>query len=450
MKLRFFTKREETPLSDGQAVAHAPNPGELTDTGIDPKTRNLLIVGAVIIAIMFLSRACAGGDQAAQIAHPEKLAAPTSQSLAGVRADMQNNVRRLKSEAQNLDAMRDRYNAMTDSPSEDPNKKNADALADAQRQRREWEAGQQGGGQTPVDQEKQREAEERRKALFEGNFYDKAAAHDQPEQVASALPIIRPKAPERGQNTDEPEAEAERALPPLKRVATSSRDVEPLDFDPAKSKLTWLRSGTVIEGVLTNALDGEQLGPVNVAVTKDVYIPYSKTLVIPQGSIVLGTAKAVNSQNDQRLVVTFNRILTPGLYGYGIPLERPAPGLSQDGAAGLHDKVNRHFASIFGASLAIGAIGAVAQIGNGGSFRSYDPSVEMRNGISQSMGQSANRVLDRFLQRLPTVTIRKGARVEVMLIGDLPLPIPLQPAGSEVDPDRPPVPRLADARSSVQ
>ena len=90
--------------------------------------------------------------------------------------------------------------------------------------------------------------------------------------------------------------------------------------------------------------------------------------------------------------------------------------------SGLHDKVNSHYASIFGASLAIGAIGGLAQIGNGYSGFGYDPSVEIRNGMTQSMGQSSSRVLDRFLNRMPTITIREGTRVRIILTDDLQLP----------------------------
>ena len=98
------------------------------------------------------------------------------------------------------------------------------------------------------------------------------------------------------------------------------------------------------------------------------------------------------------------------------------PALSQAGDVGLHDQVNNHYFSIFGASLAVGAIGGLAQIGNGTSGFGYDPSVEFRNGVSQSMAQSASQILDRFLNRMPTITIREGTRVKIILTDDLQLP----------------------------
>jgi len=144
--------------------------------------------------------------------------------------------------------------------------------------------------------------------------------------------------------------------------------------------------------------------------------------MIPQGARVMGESSPVSNFGQQRLAVAFHRILIPGLHGYGISLDQKVPGLSQAGASGLHDKVNGHYVSIFGASLAIGAIGGLAQIGNGYSGFGYDPSVQFRNGISQNMAQSADRVLDRFLNRMPTITIREGTRVKIVLTGDLAVP----------------------------
>ena len=186
---------------------------------------------------------------------------------------------------------------------------------------------------------------------------------------------------------------------------------KPLDFDPAAQPTVWLPEGTVIEAVLTNRLDGDAAGPVNCMITSDVYQPGTRVLLVPQGARVLGEASAVSSLGQARLAVAFHRIIVPGLRTYSIPLDKLMPALGQVGDVGLHDRVNSHYASIFGASLAIGAIGGLAQIGNGSSGFGYDPSVEIRNGMTQSMGQSSSRILDRFLNRMPTITIREGTRV---------------------------------------
>ena len=202
-----------------------------------------------------------------------------------------------------------------------------------------------------------------------------------------------------------------------------ARKRQPLDFDPAGQQNYWLPEGTVLESVLTDRLDGEQPAPVNCMLTSDVYLPGTQILLIPQGSRVIGEARAVAGFRQRRLAVFFHRLIVPaGLKTYAIELDKLTPALSQTGAGGLHDKVDNHYASIFGASLAIGAIGGLAQIGNGYSGVGYSPGMEFRNGVSQSTSQSAMQVLDRFLNRMPTITIREGTRVRIILTSDLQVP----------------------------
>lgn len=106
--------------------------------------------------------------------------------------------------------------------------------------------------------------------------------------------------------------------------------------------------------------------------------------------------------------------------GYSVSLDQ-FKGLDQIGDSGLRDQVNNHYLRLFGVSLAIGAIGAVAEAGTGSALTSSGSDL-MRQGFAGSMAQSSSQILDRFLNILPTVTIREGHRVKVYLSGDLALP----------------------------
>jgi type IV secretion system protein VirB10 len=177
-----------------------------------------------------------------------------------------------------------------------------------------------------------------------------------------------------------------------------------------------LYEGTVIETVLTNRLDGTFTGPVNCLVSVPVYA--RDQLVIPAGARVLGEARAVSTFGQSRLAVTFHRALLPN--GTSIELDE-VPGLNQAGDLGLVDQVNRHYGQIFGASLALGAIAGFAQAGTGYGFDATSLDA-YRQGIASNVSQSSTRVLDRFLNLLPTVTIREGHRIKVYLTRDLELP----------------------------
>ena len=179
-----------------------------------------------------------------------------------------------------------------------------------------------------------------------------------------------------------------------------------------------LFEGTVIDTVLTNRLDGTFTGPVNCLVSVPVYAADQQHLVVPAGARVLGEAKAVNTFGQSRLAVMFHRILLPN--GTHIDLNG-FHGLNQIGDLGLQDQVDRHYTQIFGVSLALGAIAGFAQAQSSVGLDATGLDV-YRQGVAANVSQSATRILDRFLNLLPTVTIREGHRIKVYLANDLDLP----------------------------
>src|SRR5579864_9257761 len=176
--------------------------------------------------------------------------------------------------------------------------------------------------------------------------------------------------------------------------------------------------GSILEAVLINRLEGQFAGPVECLLTTDVYSHDRQHLLIPAGSKILGETKKVENSGQTRLAIVFHRLLMPD--GYSVNLDQ-FKGLDHIGDAGLRDPVNNHYLRIFGVSLAIGAIGAVAQAGTAGGLTASGADL-MRQGFAQSTAQSSAQILDRFLNLLPTVTIREGHRIKVYLSGDLALP----------------------------
>jgi type IV secretion system protein TrbI len=179
-----------------------------------------------------------------------------------------------------------------------------------------------------------------------------------------------------------------------------------------------LFEGTILETVLINRLDGGFAGPVECLLSTDVYSSDRQHLLIPAGSKLLGETNKVDTFGQTRLAVVFHRVLMPD--GYSVSLDQ-FKGLNQIGDTGLRDQVNNHYLRIFGVSLAIGALGAVAEAGTAGSLTASSTDL-MRQGFAQSTAQSSAQILDKFLNVMPTVTIREGHRVKVYLSGDLALP----------------------------
>jgi type IV secretion system protein VirB10 len=168
-------------------------------------------------------------------------------------------------------------------------------------------------------------------------------------------------------------------------------------------------------------LEGTFDGPVNCLVSVPVYA--DDHLVIPAGARVLGDARAVSAFGQSRLAVTFHRVRLPN--GGSIALDG-FHGLNQAGDQGLHDLVDRHYGQIFGASLALGAIAGFPQMTSTVGLDASGLDI-YRQGVAANVSQSATRILDRFLNLLPTVTIREGHRIKVYLSADLDLPAYPQP-----------------------
>ena len=189
------------------------------------------------------------------------------------------------------------------------------------------------------------------------------------------------------------------------------------DFDGFQGRLYRVFEGTVLEGVLTNHIDGGFAGPMIVMLTTDYYSHDHQQLLLPQGTRLIGTVQSVSGSGQRKLFVTFNRAICPD--GFSLDLNKFI-GLDPLGTTGLATNVNNHYLSSFAAAAAVGGIGGVAQIGNNGSV--LDSSTQIRNGISTQTAQESEQILNKFLSRLPVITVKEGSRARVYINQDLLIP----------------------------
>lgn len=87
--------------------------------------------------------------------------------------------------------------------------------------------------------------------------------------------------------------------------------------------------------------------------------------------------------------------------------------------------MNHHYLATFGAAAAVGLITGLSQfLGNVGlGAGDGDRTLIIAGGLGDATSQATVRVMNRFLNRLPTVTIREGHRVKVYVTSDLELPV---------------------------
>ncbi len=203
---------------------------------------------------------------------------------------------------------------------------------------------------------------------------------------------------------------------PTTPAAAAQRN--PVAIATSAGKEYRLFEGSVLETVLTNRLDGSFSGPINCMVTTNVYSHDGQHLLIPQGTRALGEARKVETFGQQRLAVFFHRLIMPD--GYSVSLDQ-FQGLNQIGETGLRDQINHHYLQVFGVSVAIGAIAGVGQANTRSGVDQAGVDA-YEQGVATSLSQSSLRILDRYLNVLPTFTIREGHRVKVYLSADLLLP----------------------------
>jgi type IV secretion system protein TrbI len=180
-----------------------------------------------------------------------------------------------------------------------------------------------------------------------------------------------------------------------------------------------LVEGTVVDAVLINRLDGGTAAPVNCLVTAPAYSPDGQAVLIPAGSRILGETKPVQSFGESRLAVVFDRLVLPDGRAYNLD---HFVGLNAIGDVGLRDKVDQHYRSTFGASAAVGLLSGLAQSLTSWGANRTSNTVVIAGSAGDSTAQATAQTMNRFLNRLPTVTIREGHRVKVYLTSDLELP----------------------------
>jgi type IV secretion system protein VirB10 len=205
--------------------------------------------------------------------------------------------------------------------------------------------------------------------------------------------------------------------PMPQRADAKTNPMAPYDFDFYEGRLYRVYEGTVLEGVVTNHIDGGFSGPIMVMLTTDYYSHDHQQLLMPQGTRLIGTVESVGNAQQRKMFVTFHRAICPD--GFSIQIDKYV-GLDPIGTTGLATKVDHGYLQAFAAAAAIGGLGGLAQIGNNGSVLS--PSTEIRNGISEQSATEGEQVLNHFLDRLPVITLKEGSRARVYIGTDILIP----------------------------
>jgi type IV secretion system protein VirB10 len=176
-----------------------------------------------------------------------------------------------------------------------------------------------------------------------------------------------------------------------------------------------VQAGSIIPAALITGLRSDLPGLVTAQVTQNVYdTPTGKTLLIPQGSRLIGQYDAQVSFGQSRALLVWNRLILPN--GRSIVLERQ-PGNDMQGFAGLEDEVDNHWGMLFKAAILSTVLSVGSEAGTSNSENNLAQA--LRQGASQSFNQIGEQVVGRSLNVQPTITIRPGFPVNVLITRDI-------------------------------
>jgi len=195
---------------------------------------------------------------------------------------------------------------------------------------------------------------------------------------------------------------------PVDRRTTSSDRV----MAPASPFI--LQAGAVISAALITGIRSDLPGQITAQVTENVYdSPTGRLLLIPQGTRIIGQYDNNVQFGQRRALLVWNRLIFPN--GRSIVLERQ-PGADTQGYAGLEDGVDYHWWDLAKAA----GLSTLLAVGTELAVSDEDRLVRaIRDGAQDTINDAGQQIVRRQLQVAPTLTIRPGFPVRVIVTRDL-------------------------------
>jgi len=179
-----------------------------------------------------------------------------------------------------------------------------------------------------------------------------------------------------------------------------------------------VQAGTVIPAALITGIRSDLPGQITAQITENVYdTPTGRVLLVPQGARLVGLYDSQVTFGQSRVLLVWTRLIMPN--GRSIVLERQ-PGADSAGYAGLEDELDNHWGELFKAALASTLLSVGTEVGSGSdSGNNADLIRALRRGAGDSASQVGSQVVRRSLNIQPTLTIRPGFPVRVLVNRDL-------------------------------
>ncbi|MDR7060463.1 MULTISPECIES: TrbI/VirB10 family protein [unclassified Sphingopyxis] len=259
--------------------------------------------------------------------------------------------------------------------------------------------------QTAREQARQRALQEREVAEGSRLFLGGGSAAAAVSGILDAQPSAADPAKEAGTHTAARKAFLARG--PQRAFESSERVVAP-------SSAAVVQAGTVIPAALITGIRSDLPGQITAQVTQNVYdSPTGRLLLIPQGARLVGEYDSDVAAGQRRVLLAWDRLILPG--GGSIRLDREPAG-DASGMAGAEDRVNNHWGRMLRAAVVSSFLGIGTELaadGDGDLVRA------LRSGLQDSTNEAGRRLVERELSVPPTLTVRPGFSLRVIVTRDL-------------------------------
>jgi type IV secretion system protein VirB10 len=183
--------------------------------------------------------------------------------------------------------------------------------------------------------------------------------------------------------------------------------------------------GTMFEAVLSSNINTDLPGEVTAIISKNVYSSLDgKYLLIPQNSKLYGSYNSSISYSQNRVQVGWHTLIRPD--GYAINLGNMAATDAQ-GAAGVKGIINDHPLQYLKAIALMSVFNIIHSEFENSTNSTDNQYVQNIMANSQSVITTlGSKLIDRALDVQPTITIKAGLKINILVNSTLTLP-PLKP-----------------------
>jgi type IV secretion system protein VirB10 len=178
-----------------------------------------------------------------------------------------------------------------------------------------------------------------------------------------------------------------------------------------------VQAGSVISAALITGIRSDLPGQITAQVTENIFdSPTGRALLVPQGTRLIGVYDSQVTHGQSRVLLVWTRLIMPN--GRSIVLERQ-PGADTGGYAGLEDEVDHHWGELSKAAALSTLLGVGAELGSDAGNADGAVLRALRRGAGDSLNQTGQQVIRRNLSIQPTLTIRPGFPVRIIVNRDL-------------------------------